>query len=138
MTDACVFCDIVAGRAPASIVHEDDRTVAFMDIFPLTRGHALVVPRAHCRDLLDAPVDDLLAVTRSAQAVARAAVEAFGADGVNLLQATGAVAFQTVFHLHLHVLPRYTGDGLRLVVERRPAQRTVLEEQAGEIRARLS
>src|SRR5437868_4705731 len=112
----CVFCAIVAGTAAARRVHEDERTVAFLDIFPLTRGHALVVPKRHCDSLLDAPADDLAAVGLTAQRLARAAVapDGLGADGVNLLQANGAIAFQTVFHFHVHVLPRYRGDGFRI------------------------
>ena len=114
--DDCIFCAIVAGRAPARIVHSDALTVAFLDIFPLTPGHALVVPRRHSRDLLDAAPEDVAAVTAAAREVAAASVSpsGLGADGFNLIQANGSVAFQTVFHLHIHVLPRYRGDGFRL------------------------
>lgn len=117
----CIFCAIVAREAPGRVVYEDERTLAFLDIFPLTRGHTLVVPKRHCTDLLDAPADDLAAVAATAQRVARVAMAELGSEGINLLQATGAVAFQTVFHLHVHVLPRYRDDGFRLQVERHRA-----------------
>jgi histidine triad (HIT) family protein len=110
----CLFCKIVAGELPATIVEEDERTVCFMDIAPATRGHALVVPREHSADLLSIEPDDLSAVNLAAQRIAVRVKDRLGADGVNLMNSCGAVAFQTVFHFHLHVIPRYEGDGLRL------------------------
>jgi histidine triad (HIT) family protein len=110
----CIFCAIVDRSAPARIVHEDERTLAFMDLFPLTRGHALVVPKAHCDSLLDCDPEDAAAVMRTAQRVAQAAMRAYAPDGLNLLQTNGAAAMQTVFHLHVHVLPRYVGDGFHV------------------------
>jgi histidine triad (HIT) family protein len=110
----CIFCKIVAGELPATIVDEDERTVSFMDIAPATRGHALVVPREHSRDLLSIDADDLAAVGLAAQRLARRMKDRLGADGVNLLNSCGAVAFQTVFHFHVHVIPRYEGDPVRL------------------------
>lgn len=110
----CLFCKIVAGELPATRIAESDRAVAFMDINPATRGHALVVPRTHTPDLLAADPDDVAACALLAQQVARRAHDALEPDGVNLLQSTGAAAWQTVFHLHLHVIPRYAGDPLRL------------------------
>jgi histidine triad (HIT) family protein len=117
MADAdpdCIFCTIVAGETPSQRVDEDERTVAFMDVNPATRGHMLVVPRRHATDLLTVDPDDLAAVIRAAQRLARRAVPALGADGVNLINSCGAEAWQTVFHLHVHVIPRYRGDPLRL------------------------
>ena len=110
----CLFCTIVAGEIPATIVAEDERTIAFMDINPATRGHALVIPRAHARDVHEIDAEDLAAVARIGPADRRAAVQRLGADGVNLLNSSGAAAWQTVFHFHLHVIPRYAGDPLRL------------------------
>lgn len=110
----CLFCKIVAGELPATRVYEDDRTVAFMDINPGTRGHLLVVPRAHARDLLAIEAGDLAAVARTGQRLAALQMEHLGADGVNLINSCGAAAWQTVFHFHLHVIPRYEGDPLRL------------------------
>jgi histidine triad (HIT) family protein len=110
----CIFCKIVAGELPATVVDEDERTISFMDIAPATRGHALVVPREHSPDLLSIEADDLAAVGLAAQRLARRAKDRLGADGVNLLNSCGAVAFQTVFHFHVHVIPRYEGDPVRL------------------------
>jgi len=110
----CIFCKIVAGDLPARIVDEDERTVAFMDIAPATRGHALVIPRAHSVDILSVEREDLSAVALAAQRLAARAKERLGADGVNLLNSCGRAAWQTVFHFHVHVIPRYEGDPLRL------------------------
>ena len=110
----CLFCKIVAGAVPATVIAEDERTIAFMDINPATRGHALVIPRAHARDLEAIDTEDLKAVSAAAQAVAARAIERLGAAGVNLLNSSGAAAWQTVFHFHMHVIPRYDGDPLKL------------------------
>lgn len=115
MSDAeCIFCKIIAGELPAIIVDEDELTVAFMDIAPATRGHALVVPRAHTPDLLSIGAQDLQAVGVASQRLARRMKERLNADGVNLVNSCGAAAWQTVFHFHVHVIPRYVGDPLRL------------------------
>ena len=105
--DDCVFCRIVSGRASADIVFEDDSTLAFMDIDPGADGHVLVIPKEHSVDLLSIPASDLAATTLAAQRIARALRHDMGADGVNLLNCSGAAAWQTVFHFHLHVIPRY-------------------------------
>jgi histidine triad (HIT) family protein len=110
----CIFCGIVAGDIPALIVDEDEHTVAFMDIQPATRGHTLVIPRRHARDLLEIEPDELAAVAVAAQRVAARMPERLGADGVNLLNSCGRAAWQTVFHFHIHVIPRYVGDPLQL------------------------
>jgi histidine triad (HIT) family protein len=132
----CIFCEIVAGRAPARVVDEDERTLAFLDIFPLTAGHTLVIPKQHAADLLDAPPDDVAAVARMAQRVATRVRDELGAPGINLLQATGAIALQTVFHLHVHVLPRYPDDGFRVSFDRRPGDPAELDALAARITAR--
>lgn len=110
----CLFCKIVRGEIPGQMVDQDERTVTFMDINPATRGHALVVPRRHARDLLEIEVEDLEATIVAAQRLARRAHERLGADGVNLLNSCGQAAWQTVDHFHIHVIPRYEGDPLRL------------------------
>src|SRR6202035_5187185 len=110
----CIFCKILAGEIPASIIDEDERTIAFMDIAPATRGHALVIPRAHSVDLLSVDPEDLQAVALAAQRLASRARARLRADGVNLLNSCGRAAWQTVCHFHVHVIPRYDGDPLRL------------------------
>jgi histidine triad (HIT) family protein len=110
----CIFCKIVAGELPATIVDRDEHTIAFMDINPATRGHALVVPRIHTADLLSIDPQQLSAVTSAAQRLAARAKAALKADGINVINSCGAAAWQTVFHFHLHVIPRYEDDPLRL------------------------
>jgi histidine triad (HIT) family protein len=116
----CIFCKIVAGELPATIVDEDEQTISFMDINPATRGHALVVPRTHAADLLEIGSGQLAAVNAAAQRLARRAKERLGADGVNVINSCGAAAWQTVFHFHLHVIPRYRDDPMRLPWEPAP------------------
>src|SRR3712207_1803018 len=111
----CIFCKIVAGELPGTVVDSDERTVSFMDINPATRGHALVIPREHTKDVLTIGDDDLAACAAAARRLARKATENLGADGVNVLNACGSAAWQTVFHFHLHVIPRYEDDPLKLL-----------------------
>jgi len=110
----CLFCKIAVGEIPATRVREDERTIAFMDINPATRGHLLVIPREHSADLLEIGADDLTACLAAAKELAARAKEKLRADGVNLLNSCGRDAWQTVFHFHVHVIPRYAGDPLRL------------------------
>ena len=110
----CIFCKIVAGEIPAQIVEQDERTLTFMDIAPATRGHALVIPKRHATDLWEIDPDELAAVSAAAKRQALRARDRLGADGVNLINSCGAVAWQTVFHFHMHVIPRYAGDPLKL------------------------
>jgi histidine triad (HIT) family protein len=110
----CLFCKIAAGEISATRVREDERTIAFMDINPATRGHLLVIPREHAADLLEVGFEDLTACVVAAQELAGRVKERLGADGVNVLNSCGREAWQTVFHFHLHVIPRYVGDPLRL------------------------
>jgi len=110
----CLFCGIVDGSVPSQVIDSDDQTVAFMDIAPATPGHALVVPRRHWADLLEIEADDLSATVIAAQRLARRMKEVLDADGINLINACGAAAWQTVFHFHIHVVPRYEDDPLKL------------------------
>ncbi|MCC6471618.1 MAG: HIT family protein [Alphaproteobacteria bacterium] len=110
----CIFCKIVAGAIPCFKLHEDDETIAFMDINPGNDGHALAIPKAHHPDLFSLPPPLAAAVARTAQRVAIAVQKALKPDGINLVQANGKGAEQSVFHFHLHVLPRRVGDQLKL------------------------
>jgi len=114
MAENCVFCRIASREAPAEIVAEDELTLSFMDINPATRGHALVITKAHRENLFAVGAEELAAVVRAARNLARLVIERLGADGVNLLNSCGSAAWQTVFHFHVHVIPRYHGDPLRL------------------------
>jgi histidine triad (HIT) family protein len=110
----CLFCGIVAGDVPAQVVDSDEHTVAFMDINPATRGHALVVPRKHSTDLMDVPDDDLTRTMVAARRLAQRMDETLHPDGFNILNACRPAAWQSVFHYHLHVIPRYEDDPLKL------------------------
>ena len=110
----CIFCAIVAGDAPAQIVDSDERTVSFMDINPATPGHALVVPKQHAENIHDIEPDDIAAVAVAAQRLADRMRTVLEPAGINLIQANGRVAFQTVFHFHMHVVPRYADDGITM------------------------
>jgi histidine triad (HIT) family protein len=130
----CLFCKIIAGEVPSQRVDEDERTVSFMDINPWTRGHALVVPRAHSKDLREIDPEDLAAVALAAQRLARKAVERFDAAGVNLLNSCGAAAWQTVFHFHVHVIPRYADDPLLLPATPKLGDPNEIAAAAGQLR----
>ena len=138
MADLCVFCEIVAGRIESSVVHDDDRVLAFMDLNPISPGHLLVIPKQHGAALADVDPDDGARLFRVGQSLA-GAVRRTGlrAEGVNLFLADGEAAGQEVFHTHLHVLPRFDGDGFRLQVMSGTPSRGELDEVAGAIRAAL-
>jgi histidine triad (HIT) family protein len=114
MAADCLFCGIVAGEVPAQIVDSDEHTVAFMDINPATRGHALVVPRAHSADLLAIDDADLEHTMVAARRLTRTIDQALSPDGFNILNSCRPAAWQTVFHFHVHVIPRYDDDPLKL------------------------
>src|SRR3954471_14003359 len=114
MADACIFCKIVAGGGPATNVDEDEHPLAFMDRAPGTRGHALVIPKEHHEDLWTIDPEALAHTMRAAQRLALKARDNLGADGMNLINSCRPAAWQTVFHFHVHVVPRYEGDPLRL------------------------
>jgi histidine triad (HIT) family protein len=110
----CLFCRLVAGEIPSAKVFEDEQTIAFMDIGQVNPGHVLVASKRHAVTLLDLTPDEAGAVMRTAQRVARAVQSAFDPDGISLFQANGAAGGQTVFHFHLHVLPRHESAGVGL------------------------
>ena len=120
----CVFCKIRDGQIPSAKVYEDAKTLAFMDINPLTRGHCLVVTKAHAATLYDVEVEDL-----------KAAMATVNPDGLNVLQANGAAAFQSVPHFHLHLIPRWSGDGKGFDWKLVPGSREEIMSVADRIRA---
>ncbi len=134
----CIFCAIVRGEAPGEVVYEDEETLAFMDIHPATRGHTLVIPKEHYRDIYEIEEDAALAVMRSALRVARAIKEALKPDGLNLLQANEPGGYQSVFHFHLHIVPRWKDDGLAPPWRARPGDESEMLAAANLIRGRLS
>lgn len=137
-TDAdCVFCKIVAGKLPCFKLLEDESTIAFMDINPVNRGHALAVAKGHWPTVDVIPADALAAVARTAQKVAKAAIKALAPEGVNLVQANGTAAGQSVPHLHIHVMPRRPGDDLSLNWTPVPGNMSEIEAVANKLRAAL-
>jgi histidine triad (HIT) family protein len=132
--DDCTFCKIVAGEIPAQIVDEDAQTVAFMDLNPWTRGHALVVPRRHSRNLYEIDEADLGHTASAAKRLATRMRDRLGADGVKLLNSCEPAAWQTVFHFHVHVIPRYHDDPLQLPTRPMEADQDELAAVAGELR----
>lgn len=134
----CVFCGILADAVPASVVLEDEETVAFLDISPITPGHTLVVPRAHAASLAELAPEAGAAVFRTAMRIAAALRRTnLQVDGVNLLLSDGAAAGQEVPHVHLHVVPRFPGDGLQIRTASQEPTRSELEANAAAIRTAL-
>jgi len=136
MTAECVFCRIAEGTAPASVVHEDDDLLAFCDLNPVNPGHLLVIPKRHSTGLADLPESDgtrmFTLAHRLAAALRRTTLKC---EGVNLFLADGEAAGQEVFHVHLHVIPRFAGDPFRLGSGQRRASRSRLDEVAAQVRA---
>jgi histidine triad (HIT) family protein len=138
MTDPnCIFCKIVAGQIPCTKLYEDSETLAFMDINPVHDGHCLVIPKAHHASVFELPDAAFAASARTAIKVARAVNDALKPDGLNLLQANGPGAAQSVPHFHLHILPRRMNDGLSVNWTPKPGDRARIAEVAQQIRARL-
>ena len=133
----CVFCKIVAGTIPCFRIFEDAATLAFLDINPVNPGHALVIPRNHATNLLTADAPDLAAAIATAKRVAMAIDYTLSPFGINLLQANGPGAAQSVLHFHLHVIPRVKGDDLKMNWPQKSADKQALADLAGRIRAKL-
>jgi histidine triad (HIT) family protein len=134
MAEDCLFCGIVAGDVPAQIIDSDDHTVAFMDINPATTGHALVVPREHSTDLMDVSDEDLARTMAAARRLARRMEETLEPDGYNILNSCRPAAWQTIFHFHIHVIPRYEDDPLKLPWVPGPGDPDEIAATAGRIR----
>jgi len=132
--DDCIFCKIVAGEAPGHRVYEDEAVLVFLDIFPVADGHTLVIPKQHATNLLACTGDDLASVVRISQRVAQAQRAVFDPDGIGVFQLNGAAAGQTVFHYHMHLIPRMQGDTLA-VHSRTPGDPERLKTQAEQLTA---
>ena len=137
MSADCVFCKIRDGAIPSKKIYEDDATLAFMDINPVNTGHCLVVTKAHAATIWDADVSDLQAAIATAQKIAIALVAAVKPDGLNMLQANGAAAFQSVPHFHLHLIPRWVRDGKGFDWKLVPGDRAQIATIGDRVRAAL-
>jgi histidine triad (HIT) family protein len=130
----CIFCDVVAGKIPGEVIDSDERTVTVMDINPATRGHAVVITRAHAENLFDLGDEDLLAAMRTTRRVAERMRATLHPAGFNILHNIGRAAWQSIFHFHVHVIPRYENDPLQLPWLPEPADPAELKRVADEIR----
>ncbi|GAB4353019.1 MAG: HIT family protein [Gammaproteobacteria bacterium] len=137
MAEECIFCKIVAGEIPCFKLYEDGETLAFMDINPANEGHALVIPKSHAPNLFEVSPEALSATARAAQRVARAVQATLDPPGMNLLQCNGAAAAQSVQHFHMHVLPRQTGDDLKMNWGIKPGDPDAIGALAERIRANI-
>jgi histidine triad (HIT) family protein len=133
----CVFCRIVTRQIPATVVHEDEHTLAFMDLGQVNPGHVLVAVKAHVENLFGLEANQASAVSRTMLRVAQAIRDAFAPHGLSVYQANGKAAGQTVLHYHVHLVPRYEGDGMALTWPVKNPPREKLEEYAGKIKSRL-
>lgn len=133
----CVFCRIVARQIPATVVHEDEHTLAFMDLGQVNPGHVLVAVKAHVENIYGVETSQASAVAIAVSRVARAIRDAFAPHGLSVYQANGSAAGQTVFHYHVHLVPRYEGDGMALTWPVKNPPREKLEEYAAKIKASL-
>ena len=132
--ESCIFCKIVRKQAPASIIYEDETVMAFLDIRPLNMGHMLVIPKAHYIDIFDIPEEQLSQVYRIAKQVSFAVKKATNADGISIIQQNGKAAGQDIFHMHVHVVPRYDGQKLPRFSDLKEVERVSLDEMAKKIR----
>lgn len=134
----CVFCKIVAGRIPSTRVYDDEHTLAFMDLGQVNPGHVLVACKAHVENIYGLDALRAGAVFQTAASVARAIRDAFVPQGLTVFQANGKASLQTVFHFHIHLLPRWEDDGMSLAWPAKNPPREKLEEYAEKIRAKLA
>lgn len=134
---SCIFCKIVRKQAPASIIYEDETVIVFLDIRPLNEGHTLVIPKKHYVDIFDIPEKQLSQVHKVAKQVSLAVKKATNADGISIIQQNGKAAAQDIFHLHVHVVPRFEGQKLPSFSALREVERGKLEVMAKKIKQQL-
>jgi histidine triad (HIT) family protein len=132
--ESCIFCKIVRKQAPVSIIYENETVMAFLDIRPLNMGHMLIVPKAHYIDIFDIPEEQLIQVHRIAKQVSFAVKKVTNADGISIIQQNGKAAGQDIFHLHVHVVPRYDGQKLPRFSDLKEVERATLDEMAKKIK----
>jgi histidine triad (HIT) family protein len=112
--EECLFCKIVKGELPSSKIYEDEDTLAFLDLFPVNKGHSLVIPKEHYETIFDVPADSLAKISLVMKNVADAVKKGVNADGISIAQSNGKDAGQVIPHIHFHVMPRFKDDGLKL------------------------
>lgn len=135
MAEECLFCKIIAGEIPSKAVYEDEDFKAILDVNPAARGHVIIIPKKHASNIYELEDEDAAKVFPIAKKIASALKKTYGCDGVNVLQNNGEAAGQTVFHLHVHVVPRYYGDDVQIMWE--PGDTPDLDEVANEIKKNI-
>lgn len=135
--NACIFCRIAQKQVPASVVYEDEKSLAFLDIRPLNEGHTLIIPKAHYESVFDIPKELLMYLHRITKQVSIAVKKATKADGISIMQQNGEAAGQEVFHLHIHVVPRYKGQKLPRFSDLKEAEKEKLSQTAAKLRKYL-
>jgi histidine triad (HIT) family protein len=133
----CIFCKIISGEIASARIYEDEHALAFLDANPNNHGHTLVVPKTHARNVLDISEDSLSHMVPAVKKVSRAVFEGMGAAGLNITMNNEKAAGQVVFHLHIHIIPRFQDDGLRVWTRKTPYKNGEMEEVAEKIRAVL-
>ena len=116
--DDCIFCKIIKGEIPSIKLYEDEKTIAFLDIYPVAKGHTLIIPKNHSATLYDISIEDAEAVGATVSRVAKAVKKVLKCDGVNVYQGNERVAMQEIFHVHFHVIPRFENDGIVLMAQK--------------------
>ena len=135
--ESCIFCKIVQKQAQSSIIYEDEAVMVFLDIRPLNLGHTLIIPKAHYVDIFDIPPELLSRIHRVLKQIALVVKKATNADGISIIQQNGKAAGQDIFHLHVHVIPRFEGQKLQSFSELREVDRVSLDEMAKKIKRHL-
>lgn len=135
--DDCIFCKIVKGEIPSTKLFENEKVLSFLDIIPVAKGHALVIPKAHHKTLIDLPHEDLKEISLVLQKIGAAVMKATNADGFNILQSNGKAAGQEIPHVHFHIIPRFDNDNLSFKMGRGKSEKEELEEYQKKIKGHL-
>lgn len=135
--ESCIFCKIVKKQLPSSIIYQDDSVMAFLDIRPVNEGHCLVIPKEHYADIFDVPSELLGKVHQVTKKVAVAVKQAVNADGISIIQQNGRAANQDIFHLHVHIIPRYAREKIKAFHELQVAEPSQLDQAAAKIKKHL-
>lgn len=133
----CIFCKIIERKAPAEIIFEDEKVIAFLDIKPIHFGHILVVPKIHCRDFLDIPGEDLHSLINGTRVITKALIQSLNPDGYNIFSNNGKAAGQSIFHFHMHITPRYFKDEIHFKLNLKKYEPTEMKNFAKMIREKI-
>jgi histidine triad (HIT) family protein len=135
---SCIFCKIARRESASEILYESDRVIGLLDIRPIHFGHALVIPKRHCADFLTVPSEDLPEIIQASQIIARALVKTLSLEGFNIFSNNGRIAGQSVFHFHMHVVPRYSDDNIKFVLKLKEYSGSAMSEMASTIRRTIA